>query len=99
MPEQVDAQKEAAIPWEAHTGAGSWQDLPTCGEEPMLDQLFPMGDPQWSSLFLHGCTPWKGPTTGAFCEELQPVGRTRAGDVHGGLSLVSGTLHWSRGRV
>jgi len=26
-PEQVDALKQAAIPWGDHAGAGSWQDL------------------------------------------------------------------------
>jgi len=30
--EQVDAWKEAVTIWKACTGAGSWQDLWTCGE-------------------------------------------------------------------
>ena len=32
--------KEAVTPWEAHTGAGSWQDLQTpWREEPRLQQV------------------------------------------------------------
>ena len=32
-------------------------------------------------------------------EELQPVGRTHVGEVHGELSPVGGTPRWSRGKV
>ncbi|GAB0209448.1 ubiquitin-conjugating enzyme E2 R2-like [Grus japonensis] len=36
--EQVETHlKEAVTPWEAHAGAGSWQDL--WREEPMLEQV------------------------------------------------------------
>ena len=36
------------------------------GGEPMQEQVFwkelrPVGHPHWSSLFLKGCTLWKGP--------------------------------------
>ncbi|PKU42348.1 suppression of tumorigenicity 5 protein isoform x4 [Limosa lapponica baueri] len=44
-----------------------------------------MGDPHWSSLFLKHCTPW-GTLAGAVSEELQPMGRTHIGEIHGGLS-------------
>jgi len=36
---------------------------------------------------------------GAVHEELQPVGRTRIGEVCGELSPVRGTSRWSRGSV
>lgn len=35
---------------------------------------------------------------GAAREELQPMGRSRVGEVHGGLSPVGGPLGWSTGR-
>jgi len=62
----------AVTPWGAHSGAGSWQDLRTCGERSPQWNRFagracdPVGDPHWSSLFLKDCTPWKGPTLGQF---------------------------------
>jgi len=31
-----------------------------------------MGDPHWNSLFLKGCTPWKGPTLGQFVKSWSP---------------------------
>ena len=46
-----------------------------------------------------GLHPVEGTHPGTVCEELQPVGRTHVGEVHGGLSAVEGTPHWSRGRV
>ena len=58
--------------WEACTGAGSWQDLWTRGERSPHWSRFagracdPVGDPQWNSLFLKDCTPWKGPTLEQF---------------------------------
>ena len=63
----VGCLKEAVTLWEAHTGAGSWQDLWPSGERSPLWSRFggrtcdPVGDPCWSSLFLKGCTPWEGP--------------------------------------
>jgi len=38
----------------------------------------------------------KSTDTGAVCEELQPMGRTHVGEVHGGLSPMGGTPRWSR---
>ena len=37
-----------------------------CAEEPTQEQVFsqdlwPLGDPRWSSLFLKDCNPWEGP--------------------------------------
>ena len=58
--------------WEAHAGAGSWQDLWTHGERGPCWCRFadrtcdPVGDPRWSSLFLKDCTLWKGPTLEQF---------------------------------
>ncbi|GAB0208471.1 EH domain-containing protein 4 [Grus japonensis] len=78
-------------PWREETTAGLLAGLVT-----------PMGDPRWSSLFLKDCTPWKGQVerthAETICEELQPMGRTHVGEVHGGLSPMGGTPHWSRGR-
>ena len=59
-------------PWEAHTGAGSRQDLWTHGERTPRWSRFsgrtcdPVGDPRWSSLFLKDCSPWEGPTLKQF---------------------------------
>ena len=59
-------------PWEACTGAGSWQDLWPRGERSPGWSRFagrtcdPAGDPRWSSLFLKDCTPWKEPTLEQF---------------------------------
>jgi len=47
--------KEAVIPWRAHTGAGSWQDLWTHAERSPCWSRFagrtcdPVGDPCWST--------------------------------------------------
>ena len=59
--------KEAVTPWEAHAGAGSWQDLWPRGERSPHWSRFsgrtcdPVGDPCWNSLCLKDCMPWKGP--------------------------------------
>jgi len=58
--------------WEAHTGAGSCQDLWTHEERSTHWSRFagracdPVGDLRWSSLFLKDCTPWKGHTLEQF---------------------------------
>ncbi|GAB0179878.1 hypothetical protein GRJ2_000453100 [Grus japonensis] len=45
--------------------------------------------------FLAGLvTPW-GTHARAVHEELQPMGRTHVGEVHGGLTPVVGTPQWS----
>ena len=60
--------KEAGTPWEAHTGAGSWQDLWPHGKRSPHWSRFAggtcdaMGDPCWSSLCLKDCSLGKGPT-------------------------------------
>lgn len=41
----------------------------------------------------------EGVHTGADHEELQPMGKAQAGEVPGGLTLIGGTPHWTRGRV
>ena len=38
-----------------------------------------------------GLHPVEGTHAGAVCEELQLIGRTHVGEVHGGLSPVGGT--------
>jgi len=97
--------KEPVTPWGARAGEGSCQDLWTSGERSPCRSRFagrtcdPMGDPHWSSLFLKDCSPVGRNHAGAVCEELQPMGRTHVKQVCGELSPVSGTSHWSRGRV
>jgi len=57
--------KETAIPWRAHAGAGSCQDLWTRGERSPRWSRFagracePVEDPHWSSLFWKDCVLWK----------------------------------------
>ncbi|GAB0210037.1 zinc finger and BTB domain-containing protein 5 [Grus japonensis] len=72
-PEQVEAHlKEAVTPWEARTGASSWQDLWPHGERNPRQSRFagrtcdPVGDPGWSSLLLKVCTSWERPTLEQF---------------------------------
>jgi len=65
----------------------------TCGpverEEPMLEQVF------WQDLWPCGTPRLEQ----SFPEGLQPMGRTHIGEVHGRLSPVRVTPHWSRGRA
>ncbi|GAB0208729.1 zinc finger and BTB domain-containing protein 5 [Grus japonensis] len=72
--EQVDAPEGG----KAHAGAGSWQDLWTCGERSPHWSRFGgrtcdlVGDPRWSSLFLKVCTLWKRPTLEQFVKNCSP---------------------------
>ena len=65
-------------PREAHTGAGSCQDLWPHGERSPRWSRFagracdPAEDPRWSSLFLKDCTPWKGPMLEQFMKNCSP---------------------------
>jgi len=59
-------------PMEVHGGAETHLQP---GEDPMPEQgdvpeggCDPVGDPRWSSLFLKGCTLWKGPMLELFVE-------------------------------
>ncbi|RMC20955.1 hypothetical protein DUI87_01809 [Hirundo rustica rustica] len=63
--------------------------MPTLEQEPgrVSD---PAGDLRWNSLILKECTPWKGIHAGAAREELQPVGRTHVGEIHGRVSPMEG---------
>ncbi|GAB0182020.1 hypothetical protein GRJ2_000667300 [Grus japonensis] len=71
-------QEENVTSWEAHAGAGSWQDLWLHGERSPRWSRFagrtcdPVGDPRWSSLVLKVCTPWKGPTLEQFMKNCSP---------------------------
>lgn len=47
-------------PWRIHTGAGTQQDL------------WPLGDQCWSSLFLMNCNLWTGPTLEQFLKKQNP---------------------------
>ncbi|XP_052638482.1 uncharacterized protein LOC128139721 isoform X2 [Harpia harpyja] len=69
--------KEAVTPWEACTGAGSWQDLRTRGERSPRSKFSgrscdPVGDPRWSSVLLKDCTPWQGPMLQQFMKNCSP---------------------------
>lgn len=75
------AVKKAAAPRECTMQQVFWQEL------------WPLGDLHWSSMFLMDCTPWwssfwrtvfSGIQVGAVCEELYPMGDTS---------------WWSRGRM
>jgi len=77
-PDQVDARRRLWHRGKPRAGAGSFQDLQTCGERSPCPSKFavracdPMGDPRWSSLFLKDCTPWEGPTLGQFVKSCSP---------------------------
>ena len=70
--------KEVVTLWGSCAGAGSCQDLQTCGEKNPLWSRFggracdPVGDPGWSSLFLKDCTLREGPTLGQFIKSCSP---------------------------
>ncbi|GAB0185960.1 zinc finger and BTB domain-containing protein 5 [Grus japonensis] len=78
MEDPMSELKEAVTLWEAHAGAGSWQDLWTRGERSPRQSRFagrtcdPVGDPCWSSLLLKVCTPWKGPTLEQLVKNCSP---------------------------
>lgn len=50
------------------------------------------------TFFTEGLHPMEGTHPGAACEELQPLGKTRAGEVYGGLCSVGGCPCWSSAR-
>lgn len=83
-----------------HSEAGCWVGLWIRGESTPRCSRFagetydPERDLYWSSLFLKGCTLWKGHTLEQF-----ENWRTHTGEVHGGLFPVDGTPHWNRGRI
>ncbi|KAM6188280.1 uncharacterized protein WM294_016059 isoform 1-T3 [Sarcoramphus papa] len=104
------ALKEAVTQWRAHAGAGSWQELQPCGEEPTQEQIFrqdlifwqdlcPCGEPTLEQSIPEGLCPVKRTHAGAVREEVQPVGRTHIGEVREGLSPVGRIPRWSRGRA
>ena len=66
-------------PWRAHAGAGFWQDL------------WPVGNPWWSSSFLKYCTSMEVIHAGAVLQELQPVAKNHVREVCEGLCPVGGT--------
>jgi len=86
------------------TGAGSFQDLGTCGERSPRWSRFAgracvHGGPTLEQPVPEGLHPMEGIHVGAALEELQPVGRTYIGDVCGELSPMRWTSRWSQGRV
>ncbi|GAB0175896.1 zinc finger and BTB domain-containing protein 5 [Grus japonensis] len=90
MPEQVEAPEGVCGPWEAHTGASSWQDLWTREE----------GSPRQGRFAGRTCDPVGDPTLEQSGPEgLHPVGETHIGEVREGLSPVTETPCWSRGMM
>ncbi|GAB0181827.1 zinc finger and BTB domain-containing protein 5 [Grus japonensis] len=95
-PEQVDVPKGGCDP----VGSPHWSKLlagpvTLWREEPTLEQvcwqdLWPRGGPMLEQSAPEGLHPMEGTHTGAVHEELQPMGRTDVGEVHGGLSPVEG---------
>jgi len=60
------AEIHAASHGEPHTVAGgcALKEAAARGEltqQQVFWQLWPVGHPRWSSLFLKACTPWEGP--------------------------------------
>lgn len=85
MPEQVDQPIECCNSVES-----------PCGSRVLSGSVVPWGTTlkQFAPEALH---PPERIQAGAVCEEeVQPVRRIHVGEVHGGLSLVGGTTHWSR---
>lgn len=83
-----EASSGADTPWEACTGADSWQDL--WREEATPDQVC------WQDLWLLE----RDPHWGSSCRvHWRPLGRTQIEDVCGGLSPMGGTPYWSTRRV
>ena len=77
-PEQVEAPEGGCGLWEAHAGAGSWQDLGPHGERSPCQSRFagrtcdPVGDPRWSGLLLKACMPWERLTLEKFMKDCLP---------------------------
>jgi len=67
-------------------------------EQDCWQDLGPRGGPTLEHSVAEELHPVGRTHAGTVHEELQPVGRT-LGEVHGGLSPVGGTPHWSRDRV
>lgn len=74
-------------------------------EKPALEQppgrtygFVERGTYSGESLLAELVTPW-GTHTGAVHEDLQLMGRTHIGEVHGGLCSTGRAPHWSRGKV
>ena len=70
------ALKEAAAHGELTQEQSSGRSC-SRGEEPTQEQVFwqelwPVGDPHWSSLFLMDCTPWRGPMLEQFLKNYSP---------------------------
>ncbi|GAB0183460.1 zinc finger and BTB domain-containing protein 5 [Grus japonensis] len=97
--------KEAVTPWEAHTGASSWQDLWPHGERSPCRSRFagrtcdPVEEPTLEQSVPEGLHLMGETHIGEVREGLQPMGRTHIGAVGGGLSPVGGTPRWSRGSM
>lgn len=69
-------QRSTWGPWRAPSRAGGYPRHAVTLWKVYWQDLWPMGDPCWSSLLLRGCTLLEGTHTGAGSEELQPLGRT-----------------------
>lgn len=61
------------------------KEAETHGEEPMQEQVFwqelwPVRDPHWTSLFLRDYSPWKGSTLEKFMKHCSPWEGPYAGE-------------------
>ncbi|GAB0206221.1 hypothetical protein GRJ2_003087700 [Grus japonensis] len=65
-PEQVDMPRRKLQPM---------KKSPSMQEQVFWQDLWPMGDPRWSNLFLMDCTPWKGSMLEQFLKNCSPLER------------------------
>ncbi|GAB0181585.1 hypothetical protein GRJ2_000623800 [Grus japonensis] len=105
MLEQVEAPEGGCDPWEAHTGASSWQDLWAREQRSPHQGRFagrtcdPVGDPTLEQFAPEGLHPVGETTLEKFVKDCSPWERLHVGEVHEGLSPVRGTPCWSRGMM
>lgn len=100
---RLELQSEPELKRLRHVNESTVEHRSTCRpwRSPCQSRGMPAGEwPLWGlcwSRFAAGpVTPWEI-QAGAAGEELQPLGRTHAGGIQGGLSAVGQTPGWSRG--
>lgn len=55
-----------------YCSAGFWQKLQLTAQQVFWQELCLMEYPSWSSIFLKGHTPWKGPTLEQILKNCSP---------------------------
>lgn len=82
-------------PWRESPHSRLWARSAACGEELTEEQeLPPVGDPCWSSLFRKDCTPWYGPLLEKLLKNCS-LWEACPGPVQEGLCPVGGAPCWS----